>query len=1103
MKVGVNMQNNLVPRVRVWEQDIEIPTYEVGKPDKNPMFLEKRVYQGSSGRVYPHTVIDTIYDEKVNKTYRAVFIENEYLLVMILPELGGRIQRALDKTNNYDFVYYNHVIKPALVGLAGPWISGGIEFNWPQHHRPSTFDPVDYKLIKNDDGSAGVAVGEIETMFRTKGMSVITLYPGKSYIEIKTQLYNRTSQSQTFLWWANPAYAVNNETRSIFPPDVTSVMDHGKRDVSTFPIATGTYYKMDYSAGVDISYYKNIPVPTSYMVHHSDYDFVGGYDYGKNAGLLHVADHHASPGKKQWTWGCGDFGKAWDRNLTDEDGPYVELMTGCFTDNQPDFSWLAPYEEKTFVQYFMPYKKVGMVKNATKNAVVGLELADNVLIANVYSSGLYKEACIEIKAGDTSKSFITDLSPELSFSKEIPVSKNLREWQCGITVKTSDGVILVQYQPQKLKHTPIPEAANEVPSPEKVKTIEELCLYGRHLEQYRHATFEPADYYREALNRDAENAQANLAYGKLLFGRGAFEKAKNHLEKAVKRNIRSNPNPYDGEAHYYLGLCLKYLNESKKAYDLFAKSAWNDAWKGPAYYQMACLKARECPVEAMELVEKALVRNTHNMKARGLKAILLRRLDKRLDAKKYIQETMSIDCLDFLAEWECVLLGEQPAENFLNKIRINPLIEIAIEYGDAGEYCTAAELLKKYASQQGEKTYPLIWYYLGFYCWKAGQKNEAKEAWVKGKDAWSEGCFPHRLDDILVLKLALDHSPDDPKALYYLGCLYYDKKQYDWAIELWERSRNLDEKFPTTHRNLALAYYNKKNDPQAARDEMEEAYKLDVTDARVLMELDQLYKKLGETNEFRMNNLENHWDTVLKRDDLYLESVALLNAMGKYEKAKERLCQRKFHPWEGGEGKVPAQYVFCRKQLALQAINAKEYARAITLLKEAQMYPENLGEGKLAGAQENDVYYYLALAYEGLGEMKQAKICLEKASTGLSEPAGMMYYYDQPPETIFYQGLALLKLDRIKEANNRFYKLITYGKKHLFDEVRIDFFAVSLPDLLIFDEDLNRKNRVHCLNMMGLGYRGLGQMELSKQCFQEAIELDPNHIGIQLQLQSL
>ena len=314
--------------VKAWEETIMLPTYETGENEKNPMFLEKRVYQGSSGVVYPYPVIEKIKDEKIEKAYRAVFLENYYLKIMILPELGGRLQMGYDKIKKRHFVYYNQVIKPALVGLTGPWISGGIEFNWPQHHRPSTFLPTESLIEENEDGSVTVWCSEVERMFRTKGMQGFTLYPDKAYVEIKVKVYNRTNFPQTFLWWANPAVVVNDHYKSVFPPDIHAVFDHGKREVSTFPIATGTYYKHDYSAGVDISKYKNVPVPTSYMAVLSKFDFVGCYEDDVQAGLLHVANHHVSPGKKQWTWGCGDFGQAWDRNLTDEDGPYIELMTG-------------------------------------------------------------------------------------------------------------------------------------------------------------------------------------------------------------------------------------------------------------------------------------------------------------------------------------------------------------------------------------------------------------------------------------------------------------------------------------------------------------------------------------------------------------------------------------------------------------------------------------------------------------------------------------------------------------------------------------------------------------------------------------------------------
>src|SRR5215813_2758608 len=273
--------------VKAWCQPVVIPTYLPLSPDNNPMFLEKRVYQGSSGRVYPLPFTDRISNEAREHSWQAVHIENEFVRVMVLPEIGGRIHAGLDKTNQYDFFYRQNVIKPALVGLLGPWISGGVEFNWPQHHRPSTYMPAQHAIERSEDGSVTVWLSEHEPMQRMKGMVGICLHPGKSYIEAKVRLYNRTPFAQTFLWWANVGIRVHDQYQAFFPPDVNYIADHAKRAVSSFPIARNFYYGVDYRKGVDISWYKNIPVPTSYMVTESNYDFFGGYDYKKNAGVVH------------------------------------------------------------------------------------------------------------------------------------------------------------------------------------------------------------------------------------------------------------------------------------------------------------------------------------------------------------------------------------------------------------------------------------------------------------------------------------------------------------------------------------------------------------------------------------------------------------------------------------------------------------------------------------------------------------------------------------------------------------------------------------------------------------------------------------------------
>ncbi|GAB3221405.1 DUF5107 domain-containing protein [Spirosoma arcticum] len=1091
--------------VRAWEETITIPTYRTGEPDKNPMFLEKRVYQGSSGVVYPHPVVDKVFDEKSDKVYRALFLENQCLKIMILPELGGRVQMALDKTNDYHFVYYNRVIKPALVGLAGPWISGGIEFNWPQHHRPSTFDAVDYRIEANPDGSQTVWVSEIERMFQTKGMAGFTLFPDKAYLEITGQLYNRTPLPQTFLWWANPAVSVDEFYQSVFPPDVHAVFDHGKRDVSSFPIATGTYYKVNYAPGTDISWYKNVPVPTSYMAINSAFDFVGGYNHGKQAGILHVANHHVSPGKKQWTWGHGEFGQAWDRQLTDDDGPYFELMTGVFTDNQPDFGWIMPNETRTFRQYFIPYKNVGYVKNATIDALVNLEIEAATITVKVYVTAVQNAVSIRLVAGKAVLLDDTiDLSPVKTYAKQLALPGGILPEQLTVTVADSTGRLLVSYTPVSRQGEAIPAPALPLGEPSALLTTESLYLAGLHLEQYRHATYSPVPYYEEALSRDPSDSRNNNALGLWYLRRGQFAQAEPYFRKAVETLTRHNPNPYDGEPLYNLGLSLVYQNQVEEAYTFFYKACWNVAWQDKAYLQLARLAARKGEYTiALEHADQSMIRNYHGWQARHLKTALLRQLNRLTQADTLVRETLAIDPLDFGAANERYLLleekgDEQRAAAYLDQLRremrdnVHTYVEISIDYGQAGLFEEATSLLSRLTQTA---SHPLLFYYLAYFTAQAGDTKTAYHWAQRGFSCSPDRVFPNRLADIAVLKWVITQLPDDYKAWYYLGNLWYDKRQYADAIDAWETSRAIFGGFPTVHRNLGLAYYNRRGLADRAVNAYETAFRLDPSDARVLYELDQLYKRLNRPVAERLDSLSPYPQLIGERDDLYIEWVTLHNLIGSYEKAARLLATRTFHPWEGGEGKVSGQYSQALVERAKQALTEDQFQEAVTLLQSAEIYPLNLGEGKLFGAQENDIHFWLGAALEGLGDSEQARFYWEKASAGSAQPAPAIFYNDQRPETLFYQGLALRKLGREADAKLRFRTLVTYGEKHLTDEVKLDFFAVSLPDLLIFDDDLTKRNRIHCHYLQGLGYLGLEHYAEAKDQLGTVLEMEKSHQG--------
>lgn len=1100
--------------VEAWEENISIPTYAAGMPDKNPMFFEKRVYQGSSGTVYPHPVIEKIADDKTDKIYRAVFLENRFIKIMILPELGGRIQMAYDKIKQRHFIYYNRVIKPALVGLTGPWISGGIEFNWPQHHRPSTFCPVNYRISAGGDGSKTIWINEAEQMFHTKGMAGFTLYPQSAYVEIRVKLLNTSELAQTFLWWANPAVKVNDAYQSVFPPDVHAVFDHGKRDVSSFPIATGTYYKVDYAPGTDISMYKNIPVPTSYMAINSQYDFMGGYEHDTKAGMLHVANHHISPGKKQWTWGHGDFGQAWDRQLTDEDGPYIELMAGVFTDNQPDFTWLLPNEEKSFTQYFLPYHEIGLVKNATKDLLLNIDLSGNTIGLGLYAASPQNNIYITVYKGNEilhrqQLSMQTATTFTTSFESSLPVT----EAELMIIITSAEKQELLRYHPAGNKQKPLPAPAKAAASPETICSHEQLFLTGQHLEQYRHATRSPLPYYDKILSENGGDIRANNALGLWWLRRGQFKKSIPYFTAAIVTSTEHNPNPYDGECFYYLGIALAMLGQFAEAYDAFYKAAWDKRWKDSAFFWISRIDlSRGNWQQALEHIETAISNNTGNSKAYVVKAAALRKGKRYEEAITVCVDALEKDVFNLGARYELSLVYTETGEPACAAAATRQVwndtggneqdfLAWALDYVHAGCYQEAMGLLQQRINKNASN--PLLYYCMAWCAHNAGDTTNATKWLQAAAAADTYLCFPNRLEEITILQFAIAQNAADANAPYYLGNLWYDKRQYSLAIRYWEQSANINKNFPTVWRNLGIAYFNKQQEQEKALACFEKAFSLDMTDARVLMEYHQLLKRMNKPPGVRRALLEQHMQIVLLRDDLYIEYITLLNLMCEHRDALGLLMQRQFHPWEGGEGKVSAQYIFSLIELAKTHMQSGEYNEAVGLLSRAQVYPHNLGEGKLYGAQENDIFYWLGCAYAAMGDTVSASACFVKATKGNLEPNAAIFYNDQQPDSIFYQGLSFLKLNQPAKGAAIFKGLIAYGLTHIEDAVTTDYFAVSLPDMLVFEDDLQLRNRVHCLFMQALGYVGLEQYDEARSLLQQVLAADAQHAKAASQLQML
>ncbi|MCW2888930.1 MAG: Tetratricopeptide repeat protein [Streptosporangiaceae bacterium] len=1078
--------------VAAWRESVLIDTYAPADPDPYPAFLENRVYQGSSGRVYPLPFYERVAARSEPMRWDAVHLENRWLRVMVLPALGGRIHVGFDKVAGYDFFYRSNVIKPALVGLAGPWASGGVEFNWPQHHRPGTFLPVDVEIEREPDGAITVWCSDHDPFTRMKGMHGVRLGPDRAVLELRVRLYNRTEDVQTFLWWANAAVRVHDDYQSFFPPDVRFVADHARRATTAYPRASSRYYGVDYPARVSagrpdadrLDWHRNIPVPTSFMCLGSTEDFFGGYDHRAEAGFVHWADHRVAPGKKQWTWGNAPFGQAWERNLTDGDGPYIELMAGVYTDNQPDFSYLAPGETKAFSQYWYPIQRIGPPQRATLDAAISLATetgAGGTLVRVGAAVTAPRPGCLVVLRDADQRvvwSMEADLAPGSPLVEKVRLDGRYAGPELELAVEQV-GITLARWRPGIEPAGPgerpePPEPASEPPAPEQLASADELYLTGLHLEQYRHATRSPEPYWQEALRRDPGDARCNLALAARRYRAADHAEAERLLRRAVARLTRRNPNPYDGEAHYRLGLTLTRMNRLDEASDALAKATWNAAWRAPAHHALARLHCRAGRwTAALGDLERALAADTGLLQARDLRVLVLRRLGRTAEADAQARAGRALDPLDW---WARDLAGE-PLD-----CDTATCLDVALDYAGAGFTAEALRVLDRAEQRLSEEggyarsseddgqapgdgvpdwgrprsgLGPLIGYHRAALLAALGDHDGAQRALRAARAGDSAYCFPHRLDDHAVLSRALDHDPGDARAASLLGHWLYHHRRHPDAIAAWSRAVAGEPGDIVAWRNLGIAAFNIEGDPERAAACYERALALAPGDARLWYERDQLAGRTGEPPAVRLSRLDSHPHLITARDDLTIAYVLLLLVTGRAEHALKALTGRRFQPWEGGEGQVLAAWEQTRLALSRAALADGRPAEAQAHAEAALDPPENLGETRHPLAYRGDLHLMLGDACAANGRHDAAAQQWTMAATAEGDFRQMS---PQPfSEMTWYSALAWRRLGHPDRAGRLIDGLAAHLSELRSTPARIDYFTTSLPTMLLFDDDLQAR----------------------------------------------
>ncbi len=1051
-------------QVAVWSEPVVLPTYLPDLPDRFPAYLDRRVYQGSSGRVFPLPFHDRISEEPTDHSWVGLHLENEFLRVLVLPELGGRIHYAIDRRTGYPLFYANPVIKPALVGLAGPWLAGGVEFNWPQHHRPATFLPVAWEL---DEADGTIWCSDHDPFARMKGMHGVHLEPASTVLELRVRLYNRSDEAQTFLWWANVAAEVHSDYQSFFPADVHMVADHAKRAVSTFPVASGSYYGIDYPSrqgedtradsprvvpGDRLDWSRNIPVPTSYMCVGSAGDFFGGYDHRAKAGFVHWADHDVVVGKKQWTWGDAAFGHAWNRNLADDGSAYIELMAGAFTENQPDFSHIAPGETKSFSQYWYPLAGTGPAVAADLRAALGVEVTGD-------ATTLRLDATVDL--GDVR--LLVRCGPDIVLDTTFPLSPTQRaefvvQAPAPLTVALTTGTTtILEWSPSEATEVAALQPAVEPAEPEAIEGVEQLYLTGRHLEQYRHATRSPEPYWDEALARDPGHWASHVALATRRYREARYADAERHLRAAIARLTMLNPNPEVGDAHYLLGLVLVRQGRDSEAHDAFAKAAWLQAWVPAASLQLALIDARRGDTEAaLSRVHTALSMRPEHLQARNLEVVLLRRLGRLDEAGRLLSATLALDPLDL---WARQLAGRLDEGH--GQLEAQALLDVALENARAGEASAAVELCELARSADacrplGQTACGVLSDYVaalilersGDLAAAAVMRSRARS----GERTWN---FASRLDEVDALERALAADPEDATAAALLGHWLYANGRGTDAVELWRRSAATDPGDPVVWRNLGVAAYNLHHDEAEAMAAYERAIAAAPDDARLIFEGDQLLKRTGGSVQDRLARLDARPGIVGRRDDLCVAYAHLLVSAGRPEGALDVLLGRRFQPWEGGEGLVLGCWERTLLALAQSALAAGDSAGAIAHLDAALDPPVLLGETRHPLASPAQVLLALGDAHAAADDEVSALKAWQAAAAAAGDFAGMTP--TAYSENTYFSILAARRSGDEDRAGALVLGLTGHARTLRETPARIDFFATSLPTLLLFHDDPQRQ----------------------------------------------
>lgn len=1033
--------------LRIREEKIMMPTYRILDKDPLPGFFGP----------YPYNSLNNFDDKVVPVNYHSLVVENEYLQARVIPSLGARLYDLFDKINNVHVFHYNEIVRPTLEAVTGAWLAGGIEFNSLDRagHTPDNFLPVDYKLEEKED-RVTMYIGNLNLSTNIYWLVGLTLRPGKQFLEVEIKTFNSDPLYSKYYFWSNSGESVTLASRVFIPGKHTFTQERGGL-AEPFPIQDG----------MDVSWYKNDKMGVDAFIIDSEEDFFGYYDYDMKRGVVHHANHFQVLGKKRFTYGSCDEGLVHAPARSDKGIPYIELQSGRFR-SQGIVEFIDPHFFEEWREWWYPIAKIGGISFANKDAAIYLDNKPEEVFTGVYVTKEFPNSKIKVYCGEEVFEEIHDLSPGNPFIKNY----NVKTKNAKVEVFDENGKEIIRWDGREYK-TKMDELVFAIPTEFKVsdrkkKSMEELWLDAQ-WEDKRGSRFIAELKYQRLLEMEPDFSRGLFGLAVLYYRQGKFPEGIELLKRAVKRD------PSYEDAHYYLGLSyFKVGNHFDSETELW-KARASLKYFSPASYQIALIKIINGEYAKAEgLLSEVLERNGKDINCLFMYAAVSRRQGKIQEALKSVRKALAIMPLYYPALAERMMCSKgleeykEAAAEFKRVVlaETTKILEVAKEYICAGFYQEAEEVLKMGLGNNPNG--PMIHYYLGFIYEKIGKLKERDEAYRQGNSKSPDYVFPHRLEELEILR-SVKETTGEPKVSYYLGNLLFSVARFKEGVEEWETAKRKGLRYFALHRNLGNAYYTIYRDAKKALMEYETAIGMDSLNHRLHLEYDEICSWRGLT-EKRIVTLEKAREEIKKRSILARLFSAYLEK-GEYEKVLEILTKNDFTPGEGGFY-ARDKFVDAHIRKGVKNLREKKYKEALEDFQQSLQFPKNLDAGAPYPPNRHEAMqrYWLGECYFALGEKGKARknweeIFIQKKFT---------------PEENLYKGLALRRLGKRKEALSVFrndLKEFSEKEKNLlaFKKIAPEYFHA-----LNYDNMLATYYHIKTLSYLGLGRRREARVEFKK-----------------------